>query len=48
METDRIEDFKEFLERYCNKHKVTTEEAKQHMVVREVKKYYEEAGVKIP
>ena len=44
----RIDDFKEYLERYSTKHKVTPEEAKRHKLVQEVKKYYEEAGVKIP
>ena len=44
----RADDFKEYLERYCTKHRISTEEAKQHKLVQEVKKYYEEAGVKIP
>ena len=44
----RVDDFKEYLEKYSTKHRITPEEAKQHKLVQEVKKYYEEAGVKIP
>lgn len=31
-------DFKEYVERYCKKHKCTFEEALQHKIVQEVKK----------
>ena len=47
-QNSRVEDFEEYLERYCTKHRITPEVAKQHKLVQEVKKYYEEAGVKIP
>lgn len=33
-------DFIEYLDRYCNKHKVTREEALTHAIVVEVGKYY--------
>lgn len=35
-------DFEAYVERYCRKHKITPEEAKEHAMVREVKAYYEE------
>lgn len=34
--------FEEYLQKYCKKHEVTPEEAKEHMLVREVKVYYDE------
>lgn len=34
-------DFEAYVERYCRKHKITPEEAKQHALVRDVKEYYE-------
>lgn len=34
-------DFKEYVERYCKKHKCTFEEALQHKVVVDVGEYYQ-------
>lgn len=36
------DDFELFLEKYCKKHKLTPEEAKTHLLVRDVEAYYEE------
>jgi hypothetical protein len=36
------QDFKEYVDRYCNKHKVTVEEALNHALVQEVGKMYKE------
>ena len=33
------EDFKNYVERYCKKHKCTEEEALKHKIVQEVYKY---------
>lgn len=30
-----------FLDKYCKKHKITPEEAKEHQLVKDVKAYYE-------
>ena len=38
------DDFESYLERYCRHYNITTEEAKQHRLVQEVKKYYEDEG----
>lgn len=47
MTAERIEDFKEYIEKYSTKHGITPEVAKSHKMVQEVMKYYEEsAGVK--
>lgn len=35
------EDFEAYVERYCKKHQITPDEAKTHMLVREVRKHYE-------
>lgn len=32
----------EYVERYCQKHRITPEEAKEHKLVQEVKSYYDE------
>lgn len=37
-------DFERYLERYCKKHEISPEEAKEHYLVKEVKVYYEERG----
>lgn len=34
-------DFNAYVERYCKKHQITPEEAKEHLLVKEVRKYYE-------
>lgn len=34
--------FEEYLERFCNCYKISSEVAKKHAVVMEVKKYYED------
>jgi len=36
------QDFKEYVDRYCNKHKVTVEEALTHAIVRAVEEDYRE------
>ena len=38
----RNEHFKEYVDRYCVKHKVDVETALSHSIVKEVKKQYEE------
>lgn len=35
-------DFRDFVNRYCRKHKCTVEEALTHVIVREVEKAYKE------
>lgn len=35
-------DFKEFVDKYCNKHKLTPEQALEHMLVKEIGRQYEE------
>jgi len=35
-----LEDFKEYLERYCNNKDITVEEAKKHKIVRIVGRFY--------
>lgn len=39
---DQNENFKEYVDKYCRKHKVDVETALSHKVVKEVKKQYEE------
>lgn len=40
--------FEKYLEGYCKKHKITSEEAQKHRLVQDVKKYYiEEYGTRI-
>lgn len=46
MTAERLEEFNEYIERYSTKHRITSEEALSHKMVQEVKKYYEETGVK--
>ena len=36
-----MNDFEEYVARYCKKHEVTPEEAKTHALVKEVQAYYE-------
>ena len=38
-------DFDIYVEKYSTKHKITTEEAKQHKLVKEVKEYYDKKGL---
>lgn len=39
---DKVEaDFEAYVKRYCKKHKITPEEAKEHALVKDVRKYYE-------
>lgn len=38
-------DFDIYVEKYSEKHGLTSEEAKTHKIVRDVKSYYEEKGV---
>ena len=35
--------FEEYLEKYCRKHKCSKEEAEKHLLVKDVKKYYEDS-----
>lgn len=35
-------DFEMYLEKYCKTYRCTSEEAKKHLLVQEVKSYYEE------
>ena len=42
METSKS-NYELYLERYCKTYGLTPEEAEQHYVVRDVKKYYEES-----
>lgn len=35
---------KEYLERYCHKYKCTSEEALEHAIVKEIRKYYFECA----
>lgn len=37
-----MNDFEEFVKKYCKKHEITPEEAKTHALVKEVQAYYEE------
>ena len=36
------DDFNAYLKRYCEKERCTLEEAKEHAIVKEVKRYYDE------
>lgn len=40
--TEQKTDYEIYLERYCNKRKLTKEVAERHLIVKLVKKYYEE------
>lgn len=40
-------DFEIYVERYCEQHKCTKEEAESHKLVREVKKYYGELAKRV-
>lgn len=35
--------YEEYLEKYATKHKITIEEAESHLIVKIVKKFYEES-----
>lgn len=37
-----IEDYNQFVEKYCIKHGVSKEEAETHQLVKEMKHYYEQ------
>ena len=37
-----MSDFEVYLEKFCSQHNLTSEEAKEHRIVQEVKAYYEE------
>ena len=37
-----MDKYLDYLQRYCTKHNLTVEEAEKHLVVKLVKKYYEE------
>lgn len=39
------EDYERYLEKYCNKHKISKEEAEKHELLQEVKKHYEQKDV---
>ena len=41
-----MNDFDEYVRKYCVKHEVSPEEAKQHATVRAVASYYEEQAKK--
>ena len=42
MDEEKLSDFELYLQRYMTKHKLPRDEAIQHKLVQEAKKYYEE------
>lgn len=38
-----MSDYEEYLEKYATKHKITIEEAESHLIVKIIKRFYEES-----